>query len=177
MKRLTLIGLFVALLLISCGTPTTAAPTQSPPTEPPPTAAPPTDTPPASPTAAPATLAPGDTPPASATAGPPTDTPPPAPTDTPAASPTPATVFITYKDFQIVPASITIKVGTTVVFLIEAGFLVSHQPYNFNAPNTFESPANLGNGKSWPYTFNEPGTVTIRCGYHSEMVGTIVVEP
>ena len=86
-------------------------------------------------------------------------------------------MFITYKDFEIVPRTVTIKVGTTVVFLIEAGFLVSNQPYNFNAPNVFESPANLGNGKSWSYTFNEPGTVTILCGYHSEMVGTIVVEP
>ncbi len=90
---------------------------------------------------------------------------------------TPGTVFITYQDFEIVPSQITIPVGATVVFLIKGGFLSFHQPYNFDPPNVFESPSGLGDGVSWSYTFNEPGTVTIRCGYHSEMVATITATP
>lgn len=109
----------------------------------------------------------------------PTDAPTQPPTQAPTQAPTATlgTVFITYQDFQIVPAQVTIPVGTTVVFLIKGGFLSFHQPYNFNAPDTFEAPSGLGDGKSWAYTFNEPGTVTIRCGYHSEMVATITVTP
>lgn len=106
-----------------------------------------------------------------------------APTEPPTAAPTlaptatPGTIFVTYQDFEIVPNQIAIPVGTTVVFLIKGGFLSFHQPYNFDPPNVFESPSGLGDGVSWSYTFNEPGTVTIRCGYHSEMVATVVVTP
>jgi plastocyanin len=98
-------------------------------------------------------------------------------TATPAATNTPAVVYITYQDFEIVPAQMTIKVGTKVVFLISAGLFISHQPYNFTAPNVFEAPANMGNGTSYSYTFTEPGTVTLLCGYHSEMRMTLIVEP
>jgi plastocyanin len=109
----------------------------------------------------------------------PTEAPTEPPTSTPTQAPTatPGTVFVTYQDFEIVPSQITIPVGTTVVFLIKGGFLSFHQPYNFDPPNVFESPSGLGDGATWSYIFNEPGTVTIRCGYHSEMVATVVVTP
>lgn len=95
----------------------------------------------------------------------------------PAATNTSAPVFITYRDFEIVPAQTTIKVGATVIFLIQAGEGVFHQPYNFIAPNVFEAPANMGNGVSYPYTFNEVGTTTILCGYHGNMQATVIVQP
>ena len=173
MKSILIVCIVLSLGLAGCSTPaatespavTTTAPTVAatqPPTEAPPTAA-----------AATATSDPyGDVTPTAAAS---TSTP--LPAATPAASPTPATVYITYKDFEIAPRQVTIKVGTTVVFLIEAGLLVSHQPYNFTGANQFESPANLGNGASWSYTFKEPGAVTILCGYHAEMIGIVIVEP
>jgi plastocyanin len=91
------------------------------------------------------------------------------------ATATPAQVFITYNNFNILPAQTTIKVGTTVVFLIQDSV---HQPYaGAAAPFIFEAPNNLGPGSSWPHTFNEARTMTILCGYHSNMSGTLIVEP
>ena len=130
---------------------------------------PPTGTP--EPTAEPsatATLEPGATAAPTATPAPATATP------EPTTAPTAAPVFITYRNFEIVPAQTTIKVGTTVTFLIQGAL---HQPYNFTAPNTFESPANLGDGTSYSFTFNEAGTVTILCGYHANMSATVIVQP
>lgn len=114
-----------------------------------------------------------------AATGAPAEAPTEPPTLAPALAPTatPGTVFITYQDFEIVPSQVTIPVGTTVVFLIRGGFLSFHQPYNFDPPNVFESPSGLGDGATWSYIFAESGTVTIRCGYHSEMVATITVTP
>ncbi len=111
------------------------------------------------------TLAPGTTPEPTATPG---------PTNTPTVAPTSAPVFVTYRNFEIVPAQTTVKVGTTVTFLIQGAL---HQPYNFTKPNTFESPANLGDGTSYSFTFTEAGTVTILCGYHGNMSATVIVQP
>lgn len=169
-----LIGLALGILmgLAACTTPTpapTLVPTLPRPTntievKPTDTLAPPTNT------SAPATEAPTQ-PSATDTPAAPTATP--APTNTP----TPATYFITYQDFSIVPAETIIRVGDTMNFLIKAGLFVNHQPYNFTAPNTFESPAGLGDGATYTYTFKEAGTVTILCGYHPEMQAKIIVQP
>jgi plastocyanin len=102
---------------------------------------------------------------------------------TPAITNTPQTAFITFQDFEIIPRQTTIKAGTKVVFLIKAGFLGKHQPYssfpdNIGLSGLFEAPNNLGDGTSWPFTFTQPGTYTIRCGFHpNEMVGTVEVTP
>jgi plastocyanin len=113
-----------------------------------------------------ATAAPGATSvPATVTVAPPTPT---------TAAATLAPVFITYGDFFIAPAENVVKVGQQVVFLIQGSL---HQPYNFTAPNTFEAPANLGNGTQFPFVFNTPGTVTILCGYHGNMTATVTVQP
>jgi plastocyanin len=87
-------------------------------------------------------------------------------------------VFITYRDFEILPAQTTIKVGTTVNFIIESASGAFHQPYaGAAAPFIFEGPAQMGNGVSWPFAFNTAQTLTILCGYHSEMRATLVIEP
>jgi plastocyanin len=118
--------------------------------------------------AATAIAAPTDTPLPGAT-----DTP--APTATPEPSPTPAgPPVVVYRNFEIVPGEIRIKVGTTVVFSIRGSL---HQPYNFTAPNVFEAPPDLGDGATTSFTFNEAGTTTILCGYHAGMKGTVIVEP
>ena len=88
-----------------------------------------------------------------------------------------ARVFMTFRDFEIVPAELSIHVGATVVFLIESDSGARHQPFNADPPNVFEAPADLGNGGQWSHTFTEPGTVIIRCRYHEDMTATIVVMP
>ncbi|MEP7359818.1 MAG: hypothetical protein ABI847_21385, partial [Anaerolineales bacterium] len=73
----------------------------------------------------------------------PTATPQPTAT-TPAVAATPKPVFITYRNFEIVPGTTTIKVGTTVTFLIEGTL---HEPYAGSAePFIFDSGPNLGPG-------------------------------
>jgi plastocyanin len=71
-----------------------------------------------------------------------------------------------------VPDRISIPVGTTVEFLIRDGL---HQPYSEDAG--FESEPDLGDGQSYSFTFNQPGTFTLLCRYHSEMRATVVVTP
>jgi plastocyanin len=98
-----------------------------------------------------------------------------APTEAAAATATTGPTVIVYRDFEIRPATTTIKAGTEVTFFIENGV---HQPYaGAAAPFIFESPPNLGQGSQWAFTFNQPGTLTILCGYHSGMTATLIVEP
>jgi len=99
-----------------------------------------------------------------------TNTPEPTPTSVIATDP----VIIVYKNFEIVPAQITIKVGTKVTFKIEDSL---HQPYNFDPPNVFEAPGGMGDGATYFVKFAQEGTFTLRCGYHSKMVATVVVVP
>ena len=147
--------------------PTAAAPTRT-------TAASATTRPSLTPSQRPATATPPATatrPAATATA-PNTATAPPTP-----AAVTPATVYITYQDFAILPAETIIRAGAPVVFLIKAGLFTFHQPYNFTAPNTFEAPASLGDGATYTHVFTEPGSVTLLCGYHPEMRAQLIVQP
>lgn len=169
------LGVVAGLLsgLVACTAPAATPPATPTPA---PTQAPPTQTHSPTDTAAPSATAVAATATPTTTATPaPTETP--ASSPTPAATPTPARAFITYQDFEILPAASTIKVGTEVVFLIRAGLLSFHQPYNFTAPNVFEAPARLGDGATYAHTFNEPGAVTLLCGYHADMRATLIVEP
>ncbi|MEK9163136.1 MAG: hypothetical protein AAB261_07510 [Chloroflexota bacterium] len=160
MKRLTLIIILFALAALAvsaCATPA-PQPTSAParPTSVPPTAAP-TQAQPV------ATLAPTQ-PPASPTAA------------------VPKIASMLFEDFKITPSKLTISVGTTVVFNIKGGFLSFHQPYssfpnNTNLSGLFEAPPNLGAGTSYQFTFRQAGVITVRCGYHTEMVATIEVTP
>lgn len=105
-------------------------------------------------------------------------TPVPSATFVPAATNTSAPVFITYRDFEIVPAQTTIKAGTTVNFLIESASGAFHQPYaGASAPFIFEAPPQMGHGVSWPHTFDTAQTLTILCGYHGNMTATLVIQP
>jgi plastocyanin len=99
----------------------------------------------------------------------------PAPTEAAAATATTGPTVIVYRDFEIRPPETRIKAGTEVTFSIENGV---HQPYaGAAAPFIFEAPPNLGQGSQWAHTFNQPGTLTILCGYHPGMTATLIVEP
>ena len=165
-----------AAILIGC----TAATPQPAPTQ---TQPPATDAPAVEPTAV-LTEPPPPTATSTHTPEPPTHTPTATATQAPAETPTTAPTVaalpdasVTYQDFEIVPASTTIPRGARVVFLIRGAPGSFHQPYSFDAPNRFESPTNLGDGATYAYTFNEPGTVTIGCGYHANMVATVIITP
>jgi plastocyanin len=197
MSRLSLSALVlvsVAVTLAGCITPTatpTPAPTTAPATGLPPTgypAAAPSNTaaatgypaatagptqPPAAYPADPSATGPAASATTAATDGP-AATATPAPTDTLAPTPTSGPVFITYRNFEIVPASTTVKAGTLVTFIIEGD---KHQPYaGAAAPFIFEAPADLQN-TTWSITFNNARTMTILCGYHGNMTATLIVEP
>ncbi len=90
-----------------------------------------------------------------------------------ATQPPAAASSITYRNFEIVPATMTVKVGATVTFTSEGG---SHQPASLEAPNQFEGPV-MAAGDTWTHTFTEAGVTTIICKLHPSMTGSIVVEP
>lgn len=175
--KLTIVALIgIAALIVSCSAPVAPTGTTAP-TVPVSTLAP------TKPPVNPPTLAPTSAPVATNTAQPPTA----APTDTqvPTAEPSPTIavkptaeiVYMTYKDFEIVPADITIKAGTKVVFLIKSDSKAPHQPYTFDAKDPFESPAGLGDGTSFAHTFNAAGIIAIHCGYHENMSAVVNVVP
>jgi len=95
-------------------------------------------------------------------------------TFTPTVKATAAIAYMTYRDFEIVPAKITIKAGTKVVFLVKSASGDCHEPYSSypdrsDASGLFDSGA-LHDGASYAYTFKQPGTITIRCGCHPDMM-------
>jgi plastocyanin len=172
MKLLLTVLIGMAALLVSCTAPATPALTLAPSTVPPslvPTTRS-TDAPTAAPaatnTALPPTAAPIDT-----------QVPTAEPSPTIAAKPTASIVYMTYKDFEIVPMEVTLKVGTKVVFVIKSDSKMFHQPYTFNQKDPFESPAGLGDGTSFAHTFNVAGTITLHCGYHDNMSAKVNVTP
>jgi plastocyanin/uncharacterized membrane protein YozB (DUF420 family) len=113
---------------------------------------------------------------------PPTATPPPgatpAPTATTGPTATPGPVTVVFRNFEIVPNELTISAGTTIIFVIKDS---QHEPY-LSFPNStdiagFDS-GPLSPGQTFPVTFKNPGTFTIRCGFHPEkMVMTLTVTP
>lgn len=88
--------------------------------------------------------------------------------------PTAPTAFITYQDFEILPSQSTIAAGTNVIFLIKSASGAFHQPY---AANVFQAPGQLGEGQVFAWKFDQPGTFTVLCGYHSNMQASVTVTP
>lgn len=172
MKLFTAVLIGIVALAVSCTTPVTPAVTATPVL----TIA--TLQPAASPTQVPtSTPTPTDTaqPPTAAS----TKTELPTAVSSPTTAPTamPNVVYITYQDFEIVPAQTTIKVGTEVVFLIKSASHMFHQPYTFDQRDPFQSAVGLGDGTTFAHTFTVPGTFTIACGYHNNMIASVTVTP
>lgn len=91
-----------------------------------------------------------------------------------AGAPTAPTAFVTYQDFEILPSQSTFAAGANVIFLIKSASGAFHQPY---AANVFEAPGQLGEGQVFAWKFDQAGTFTLLCGYHSNMQATITVTP
>ena len=72
------------------------------------------------------------------------------------------------------PDAITIKAGTTVVWLdsTDAPHTVTSDP---GAPTTFNTTTNVTQGKTFALTFNTAGTYPYHCNIHAGMKATITV--
>jgi plastocyanin len=95
----------------------------------------------------------------------------------PTASGPQATVHITggaSTAYQFSPASITIKVGTTVAWIngTDVPHSASSDP---GSAVTWDSGAILPSGGTYSFTFTQMGTFPYHCTYHSYMHGTIIV--
>jgi len=86
-----------------------------------------------------------------------------------AASPDPAQIVI--KDFMFTPRSLTVKAGTSVVWVNRD-----------DEPHTVVSDAGLfrsgavDTNDTYAFKFDKPGTYRFSCSIHPRMTGTIVVE-
>lgn len=86
------------------------------------------------------------------------------------AGPAVATSSVTIKNFAFSPASITVKVGTTVTWTNS-----DQDAHTVTAKDsTFGSQA-LDTGASFKFTFTKPGTYDYLCTIHPFMTATVVV--
>ncbi len=89
---------------------------------------------------------------------------------TPAASATPGLVAVRIVDFAFDPATVTIPVGTTVIWTNTG---VEHT--TTSSDNVWGSDV-LARGDSFRYQFTRPGTYPYICGLHPDMQATVIVQ-
>lgn len=136
---------FVTLLLAACG---------------------PAATPPA--TSAPATQSPAVI--TQLTSAPPTQ--PPAVATQPPSAASGNTVEVKIADFAFDPATITIKVGTTIKWTN-----MDSAPHTVTADDNSWTSARLKQGETYTHTFDQAGTYPYHCSLHSNMQATVIVQP
>jgi|Deesub1362A_J573_1020465.scaffolds.fasta_scaffold00374_17 plastocyanin len=79
-------------------------------------------------------------------------------------------VNIAIRSFSFNPDSVTVKVGTTVIWINEDS--VVHTVTSDDG--VFDS-GTFGKGQTYRYTFNEAGTYRYTCTIHPSMKGEIIV--
>lgn len=83
-----------------------------------------------------------------------------------------ATDAVSIKNFAFVPATITVKVGSTVSWTnadVDPHTVVDHG-------GTFQSPT-LNTGDTYHHMFTAPGRYEYLCSIHPFMTATVVVTP
>jgi plastocyanin len=92
------------------------------------------------------------------------------PASTTATAPIPATT-VTISNFAFTPATLTVKVGTTVVWTNKdsTAHTVTADDGTFNS-------GNVAPGATYSYTFAKAGTVVYHCAIHTYMKGTVIVQ-
>ena len=99
------------------------------------------------------------------------------PTETPGATETPGQVEVVMRDIAFHPQTITVTVGTTVVWRNEDSFAHTVTSGTRDNPtDLFDSGNVSGGGGTFEFTFEEPGTYPYFCKIHPGMNGTIIVE-
>jgi plastocyanin len=83
-----------------------------------------------------------------------------------------ATNQVNIKSFAFTPANITVKKGTTVTWTNNDS--VAHTVTESDSQNGPKS-ANIDPGKTFVFTFDNPGTYHYMCSIHTEMTGTVTV--
>jgi plastocyanin len=78
---------------------------------------------------------------------------------------------VAIQNFAFNPATLTVKAGTTVKWVNLDS--TTHQVVSDTG--LFDS-GDLGNGKSFSYTFNQTGNYPYHCRIHPSMTGSIVVQ-
>ena len=79
------------------------------------------------------------------------------------------------RDMAFLPASVTVKVGTTVTWTNQDPYVHTVTGDGTNAPKGFDS-GNLSTGKSYSFTFTTPGTFTYHCKIHPQLIGSVIVQ-
>lgn len=93
------------------------------------------------------------------------------PVTTASASPTQATQTVRLANNKFQPASLTVKVGTTVTWKHEDA--QTHNVISASLPSLRSR--DLEKGDTFAYTFTKAGTYTYYCSYHEGMTATITV--
>jgi plastocyanin len=83
-----------------------------------------------------------------------------------------ATKSVTIKNFAFRPASITVKVGSTVIWT--NGDQAPHNVISQNSRGPLRS-ATMKKGGTYKYTFRKTGRYAYLCTIHPSMTGTVVV--
>jgi plastocyanin len=94
------------------------------------------------------------------------------PVATPAAPTDANTTEVLIQGFAFSPASLTIKVGTTVKWTNQ-----DTATHNVTADDNSWGSGDLEQGSTYSFTFTKAGTYNYHCGFHSRMKATILVNP
>jgi plastocyanin len=82
------------------------------------------------------------------------------------------TKSVTVQNSGYTPATVTIPVGSTVIWTNDGG--IAHTVTETSGPMKFDS-GNMNPGKTYRFTFTKPGTYKYDCTYHPFMLGTVIV--
>jgi plastocyanin len=94
------------------------------------------------------------------------------PAAAPPASAPVATNSVTIKNFAFAPASVTVKVGTTITWTN-----TDQDAHTVTAKSGPFSSAALNTGATYKYTFTKAGTYNYFCTIHPFMTAVVVVTP
>ena len=82
---------------------------------------------------------------------------------------------VAVKQFQFMPAELTVKAGTNVTWTNEDDILHTATSGTAGSPDgKFDGPMD-GRGKSFSQAFDQPGRYPYFCSRHESMTGTVVV--
>jgi plastocyanin len=94
------------------------------------------------------------------------------------ATPVPASAAgVTVKQFQFMPAELVVKASTTVTWTNQDQILhtATSGATPGRADGKFDGPMD-GPGKTFSFTFDQPGTYPYFCSRHNSMVGKVIVQ-
>lgn len=77
---------------------------------------------------------------------------------------------VAIKNYAFSPANLTVKKGTTVIWINE-----DNAAHTVVSTNGGPVSANIPGGTSFTYTFTKVGTYTYHCSLHTQMTGSVTV--